>query len=113
MESEKYGRVLEWYSLRKYLEIKIIRESMVSPRSSGEISSMVGEKQTQRKVEAGEEAGKRSCKKVAEVEEEDEPVEELKKGRGRKKEAKPKQYNDYYLAQPRIQDVTLARKLVK
>uniref|UniRef100_A0A8R7R1R5 Uncharacterized protein n=1 Tax=Triticum urartu TaxID=4572 RepID=A0A8R7R1R5_TRIUA len=33
--------------------------------------------------------------KVVEVEEEDEPVEELKKGRGRKKEAKPKQYNDY------------------
>ena len=32
--------------------------------------------------------------KVVEVEEEDEPVERLKKGRGRKKEAKPKQYND-------------------
>ena len=26
MESEKYGRVLEWYSLKKYLEIKIIGE---------------------------------------------------------------------------------------
>ena len=26
MESEKYGRVLEWYSLNKYLEIKIIGE---------------------------------------------------------------------------------------
>ena len=32
--------------------------------------------------------------KGVEVEEEDEPVEELKKGRGRKKDAKPKQYND-------------------
>ena len=28
------------------------------------------------------------------MKDEDEPVEELKKGRGRKKEAKPKQYND-------------------
>ena len=26
MESEEYGRVLEWYSLKKYLEIKIIGE---------------------------------------------------------------------------------------
>ncbi|XBH90321.1 hypothetical protein VPH35_082022 [Triticum aestivum] len=26
MESEKYGRILEWYLLKKYLEIKIIGE---------------------------------------------------------------------------------------
>ncbi|XP_037406718.1 uncharacterized protein LOC119269074 [Triticum dicoccoides] len=61
----------------------------------------------------GRRGGREEKLQVAEVEEEDEPVEELKKGRGRKKEAKPKQYNDYYLAQPRIQDVTLAGKLVK
>ncbi|KAM3296888.1 hypothetical protein ACQJBY_038976 [Aegilops geniculata] len=26
MESEKYGTVLEWYSLKKYVEMKIIGE---------------------------------------------------------------------------------------